>query len=470
MQTSVFFLFVVAAAIGLLVGWMLRGQRGSAELQIKAALLGQAQQQLDEAQRQLAAERDAAQVARETNAALQARLDAEQRAGVEKVAALQEFEGKVKATFESLAVSALDANSQRLADRHRAELEAQQSQAKNDLAAKEASIASLLGPMRESLQELSRHSQKLEVQREGAYQAILTEVKNIQQSHSDLRQETTQLVNALRAPKVRGNWGEMQLRRCVEHAGMVEYASFEVEKFVRGEDSSVRPDLVVRLPNERCIVIDAKTPLDAFLNAGACEDEVERQKFLAEHASAVRNHLDSLASKAYWNRFKESPDFVVCFLPSEVLFSAALEFDPSLLEYSATSKVLLATPTTLIALLKAVAYGWQQAQTARDADLIREVATKLYKKFAGLHDSLLSLGSALERAGAEYNDVINKAEGHGGLFSIARNLRGLKIGEKDLAESKVVEFLPKTMQHDDWQPGLAIAASGEQAEDADAAN
>ena len=317
----------------------------------------------------------------------------------------------------------------------------------------------LLKPVKESLDQLAKHSQGLEVKREGAYEAILAEVQNIQRSHTDLRRETTQLVQALRAPKVRGNWGEMQLKRCVEHAGMVEYASFDVEKFVRGEDVSIRPDLIVRLPNHRCIVVDAKTPLEAFLNSAACEDEVQRHNFLIEHAAAVRKHLDALSAKAYWNRFDESPDFVVCFLPSEVLFSAALEQDPSLLEYSASTKVLLATPTTLIALLKAVAYGWQQAQIARDAEVIREVSSKLYAKLAGMHKSFLDIGSALKKAGDVYDDVLNKAEGHGGLFSIARKLRELRIGDKDLADAVPITIRPRIMQHEDWQPGLAIAAN-----------
>jgi DNA recombination protein RmuC len=327
-----------------------------------------------------------------------------------------------------------------------------------------------LRPMKDSLQQLTAHSQQLELQREGAYQAILAEVGNIQRSQTDLRRETTQLVQALRAPKVRGNWGEMQLRRCVEHAGMVEYASFDVEKFVRGEDSSVRPDLIVRLPNQRCIVIDAKTPLDAFLTASACEDEVERHGWLKGHAAAVRKHLDALAGKAYWNRFKESPDFVVCFLPSEVLFSAALEQDPALLEYSASTNVLLATPTTLIALLKAVAYGWQQAQIARDAEQIRDVANSLHKKFVGLHTSFLSIGSNLRKAGEAYDDALNKAEGHGGLFSIARKLRDLKIGEKDIAEGAPVALRPRLLVHEDWDTGLAIAAAEESEGTTDSAN
>ncbi len=430
-------------------------------------MLDQAQKAQTETDRQLSEERRSSSAARELAAALEARLDAERTAADEKLAVLLSFDKSLKDSFGSLAAEALDANARQLLALSRAELDKQTVSAGNQLAEKESSIANMLRPMKDQLQQLNAHSQQLEVQRAGAYEAILAEVKNIQNSHMDLRRETTQLVQALRAPKVRGNWGEMQLRRCVEHAGMVEYASFEVEKFVRGEDSSVRPDLIVHLPNQRCIVIDAKTPLESFMNAGGCEDETLRQMHLAGHASAVRKHLDALSSKAYWNRFRESPDFVVCFLPSEVLFSAALEQDPSLLEHSAGSNVLLATPTTLIALLKAVAYGWQQAQIARDAELIQDVAKKLYAKFAGVHGSLLAIGQSLQKAGDVYNDVINKAEGHGGLFSIARKLHSMKIGDKELAESKQVTFLPRIMQHDDWRPsehrGLSLAAS----EDAD---
>jgi DNA recombination protein RmuC len=459
MQLGILIAIVVGATVGLLVGWFLRGQRSLAKAAADEVLLSQLRQadarlqnQLEEALR----ERD---TARERVAALTAQLEAERTAARDKLETLENVEKRMKEAFGAVAVEALDANSQRLLNMSKGELAKQNEVAQRDLGDKELSIANMLRPMKESLQQLTQHSQQLEVQREGAYKAILAEVENIQRSQIDLRKETTQLVQALRAPKVRGNWGEMQLRRCVEHAGMVEHASFDVEKFVRGDDRSVRPDLIVRLPNERCIVIDAKTPLDAFMSAGACEDEVARHAFLGDHAAAVRKHLDALASKAYWNRFKDSPDFVVCFLPSEVLFSAALEQDPTLLEHSANTKVLLATPTTLIALLKAVAYGWQQAQTTKDADRIKDVALKLYEKFVGFHDSLLSIGSALTQAGSAYDQAVNRAEGHGGLFSIARKLKDMKIGEKEIAEGRPIALLPRQMQHPDWQSSLALAAS-----------
>ena len=403
-------------------------------------------------------ERKNASDAREALAALRAGTQAEKRAAEQQVASLLEVEQRLKDSFETLAGSALDANSRRLLQLNAQQLRNQQDEAKQDLSAKEIAIKNLLLPMQESLAKLETHSRELEVSRAGAYESVLAEINNIQRSHVDLRRETTQLVQALRAPKIRGNWGEMQLRRCVEFAGMVRHASFEVEQFVRGEEVAVRPDLVVKLPNGRCIIVDAKTPLESFLQATGCEDEVQRTIYMVAHARQVRTHLAALSGKAYSKQFAESPDFIVCFLPSEVLFSAALEHDPSLIEYSAKSNVLLATPTTLIALLKAVACGWQQAQIARDAEKIKDEAIKVQYKLAGMHGAILDLGKRLRAAGDSYDDMLVKAEGRGGLFSISRRLRELNVGDGDLPETKAVALRPKQMAADEWQGSLSLAA------------
>jgi DNA recombination protein RmuC len=476
MQLTTIVFSLLACVLGIALGWLV-GNRGNghavaasaAEVRAKEEALKQLREAVAGLRGELDAERLVHADTRALLAGVQAAAASGKAAAEEKLAALLEVENRLKDAFPSLAASALAANSRQLLELSRGELKSQQLAASNELGEKESSITKLLGPMKESLEQLAQHSQSLEVKREGAYKAILAEVQNIQRSHTDLRRETTQLVQALRAPKVRGNWGEMQLRRCVEHAGMIEYASFDVEKFVRGEDVSIRPDLIVRLPNQRCIVIDAKTPLDAFLNAGACEDEVQRNKFLSEHAIAVRKHLDALSAKAYWNRFIESPDFVVCFLPSEVLFSAALEQDPSLLEYSARTNVLLATPTTLIALLKAVAYGWQQLQIARDAEVIRDVANKVHAKLVSLHRSFLGLGNALKNAGEQYDNALGQAEGKGGIFSIARELRELNIGKEDLKDSRPIAILPRKMQHADWASDLSLAAGADEGIELDTA-
>ena len=465
--------FVVGCLVGGALAWLISGsrsqaERASAEARVvarEAEVAGLREgiaakdRLIEERVREVEAQRGAAEAARLDAGRLLERLGAEQKAAEEKIRALMDVETSLKTSFQALAADALDANSKRLMALAKGELDKQQMESVKDLAAKESAIEMLLKPMQESLAKLSTHSQNLEVKREGAYREVLAEIQNMQKSHVDLRRETTQLVAALRAPQVRGNWGQMQLKKCVEFAGMLQYASFEVEKFVRGEEVSIRPDMVVKLPNGRSIIVDAKTPLDAFLNASACEDEVQRSVFMKAHAAQVRKHLDALCGKAYWKQFPESPDFVVCFLPSEVLFSAALEQDPSLLEYSAESRVLLATPTTLIALLKAVAYGWKQSQIARDAQLIRNEALNVQSKLVGMHDAIVELGKRLRGAGKAYDDMLAKAEGRGGLFSISRKLRELEIGEQELPvlEPAAVQLRPLTS--DEWQGRLSLVAA-----------
>jgi DNA recombination protein RmuC len=458
--------FAVGVAAGAAVAWLTangRAQGVNAELAALRRLGDEKDRSLTNKEEELKAERAACKAAGEELAGVRATLEATG----EKIQALMDVEKNLKDSFPGLAASALNANSQHLMQLSKQQLDKQQSDAVNKLAEKETAIETLLKPMRESLAALSTHSQNLEVKREGAYQSVLTEIQNIQRSHTDLRKETTQLVAALRAPKARGNWGELQLKKCVEFAGMVQYASFDVERFVRGEDVSYRPDLVVKMPNGRTIIVDAKTPLDAFLDASSAEDVVIRTAKLVAHAARVREHLKDLSSKGYWRQFVDSPDFVVCFLPSEVLFSAALEQDPSLIEYSASSGVLLATPTTLIALLKAVAFGWQQSEIAQNANKIRDAALGVYGKLAGIYEDFIDLGNRLKAAGGCYDDIVTKIDGRGGVFSIARKLRELGIGEKDMEDSKKGEIKAigltlKPMEAEDWQPGLAIAADAEE--------
>ena len=471
--------FLVGCAVGGVIAWLIgssrfQGARAAAEARVMAREaeiaglregIGAKDRLIEEKVREVEAQRGAAEAARLEAGKLLERLGAEQKAAEEKIRALMDVETSLKTSFQALAADALDANSKRLMALARGELDKQQMESAKELREKESAIEMLLKPMQESLAKLSTHSQNLEVKREGAYREVLAEIQNMQKSHVDLRRETTQLVAALRAPQVRGNWGQMQLKKCVEFAGMLQYASFEVEKFVRGEEVSIRPDMVVKLPNGRSIIVDAKTPLDAFLNASACEDEAQRSVYMKAHAAQVRKHLDALCGKAYWKQFPESPDFVVCFLPSEVLFSAALEQDPSLLEYSAESRVLLATPTTLIALLKAVAYGWKQSQIARDAQLIRNEALNVQSKLVGMHDAIVELGKRLRSAGKAYDDMLVKAEGRGGLFSISRKLRELEIGEQELPVLEPAGVQLRPLTSDEWQGRLSLVAAEAEAGD-----
>jgi len=332
----------------------------------------------------------------------------------------------------------------------------------------ETNIARLLDPLRSGLQAMAVETQKLETKREGAYAEVLTEIKNVKDTHERLRAETTQLVAALRAPKVRGNWGELQLRRCIEFAGMVEHASFEREVSVSDGESSLRPDCVIHLPNRRKLIIDAKTPFDSFLDAMQAADETVRSAKLLAHAARVRRHLTELSSKAYWRQFGNpadgnSPDFVICFLSSEVLFSAALEQDPGLIEHGANSNVILATPTTLIALLKAVAYGWQQMEITRNAIAIREAGEALYAKLASAHDHFLKMGNALTSSVKHYNSLLGSIEGRGSVFSLAGKMKSMGIGQSEIGETPLIELAVRDLRAEDWKPAV-LSAPGPEAE------
>ena len=290
--------------------------------------------------------------------------------------------------------------------------------------------------------------------------------KSIPASLDALKNETAQLITAFRAPKTRGNWGELQLKRCVEYAGMVQYCSFSEQVTARDQDDKMlRPDMTIQLPNGREIVVDAKTPLDAFLDANGA-GRTQSLRFAA-HAARVRAHLKELSGKAYWKQFEKAPDFVVCFLPSEALFSAALEADPSLIEFSAQNHVVMATPTTLIALLRAVEFGWQQSEITQNAKAIHETGQKIYEKLVVAQGHLTRLGNALGTSIDTYNKLIGTIEGKGGVFSYGRQLGELAHSSGELAEVRKLQTDLREMESPEWsQPGLALAAGTEESEEA----
>jgi DNA recombination protein RmuC len=436
-----------------------------------AATLAGLESTLAATERQLAAAQQEIVTVREQNAALSrdsAALEARLTAAAESLErerqSFNEQSAHLKMQFESLANSILEKTSQQL----KTEFADKQKQAGEVLQHKEQAIDQLLTPIRESLTKLEAQSQQLEVKREGAYHDIRTQIEAMQKTHTDLRAETRQLVSALRNPKARGNWGEMQLKRCIDFAGMVEHCDFVQQASTRtADDNLLRPDVLVRLPNHRTVVIDAKTPLDAFLSAMATpetpEGDIERKRLLQLHAAQLRDHLRLLDKKSYGREFAKvgSPELVVCFLPSEVLLSSALEQDASLIEFSST--VVLATPTTLIALLKAIACGWQQLNVARDAQQIRDHATSIYDKLSTATDKISSLGTSLKNAVNNYNGFLTTVQGRGGIFSLGRKLHDLEIGSDDLDHLIAVEATPDHLTHEDWQTSpvngeLALAA------------
>ena len=368
--------------------------------------------------------------------------------------------------FGDLAAKALNANNESFLTLAKMELGSKAADAESALAAKELAIRNLLDPLKDALTKLDTQTRELEVKRSGAYSEVRTLVENIKSSIpaslDALKNETAQLITALRAPKTRGNWGELQLKRCVEYAGMVAYCSFSEQVTARDEDDIMkRPDLTIQLPNGREIVVDAKTPLDAFLDAGENGDPATQKLRFAAHAERVKAHLRQLSSKAYWKQFDHTPEFVVCFLPSEALFSAALEADPALIEFGSQANVVMATPTTLIALLKAVAYGWQQSQVTQNAKAIQEAGTNLYNKLVNAHEYFGKLGAALENAVGSYNRFVGAVEGRGGAFFHARKLGSLVHSSDEIEQFEALPAEPRLLTAEDWAPASDLALTAE---------
>ena len=375
------------------------------------------------------------------------------------------MQADLERAFGDLAARALSANNQSFLTLAKQELGGQSAAAKQTLEAKELAIKNMLDPLGAALKSLDEQARAMEVARSGAYFEVKTLVDNMQRSIpaslDALKNETAQLITALRAPKTRGNWGELQLKRCVEYAGMVQYCSFSEQVTARDEgDKMLRPDMTIQLPNGREIVVDAKTPLDAFLDASGSSDPATQKLRFEAHAQRVKAHLKELSGKAYWKQFEKAPDFVVCFLPSEALFSAALEADPSLIEFSAQNHVVMATPTTLIALLRAVEFGWQQMEITKNAKAIHEMGRKIYDKLVVAQGHVTRLGNALGNSVDYYNKFLGTIEGKGGVFSYGRQLGELAHGDGELAEIPKLQPEVREMESQEWsQPLLAIAAS-----------
>jgi DNA recombination protein RmuC len=468
-------LFALATVVALLLGLLIGFRHGRAGLQsqsdqalanernLASVREGALQKQLDQANAEIAELKPKAI----RLAAVEQQLKDEEEKYVQMKADLDH-------AFNSAAVNALRANTQSFLDLAKEQLGSQNQAAATTLAEKEAAIKNLLDPLSTALKALDEQTRAMETTRSSAYGEVKALVEIMQQSIpaslDALKNETAQLISALRAPKTRGNWGELQLRRCVEYAGMVKYCSFHEQSTARdNEDNLLRPDMTIQLPNGREVIVDAKTPLDAFLNSSEEADpSVQIARFVA-HAERVKEHLRQLSSKAYWKQFDNSPEFVVCFLPSEALFSAALEADPSLIEFGAQANVVMATPTTLIALLKAVAYGWQQSQITQNAKAIQEAGKELYSKLVNAQDYFEKLGDALEKAVGHYNKFVGAVEGRGGAFYQARKLGNL-VQEKDELETvNALNAEPRQLLAEDWSTSssLALAAGAEDSSDSD---
>ncbi len=374
----------------------------------------------------------------------EARLEEEREQAVERQRLLAEAETRLAGTFSTLAGRALSQNNQLFLDLARQNLETLQAGAQGDLEKRQQQIQHLIAPLREQLDRYEAGVRTLEAAREQAYGTLSEQVRSLASTQERLQLETGNLVKALRAPQVRGRWGEMQLKRAVEFAGLVDHVDFIEQESTDTDEGRQRPDMIVRLPGGKQIVIDAKAPLSAYLDALEAKDEDVRKSLLVDHARQVRDHIRKLSAKSYWTQFPEAPEFVVLFLPGETFFSAALEQDPTLIEAAFTESVVLATPTTLVALLKSVYYGWRQETLAQNAREISEVARTFYERVRVFAGHFQKVGKGLEDATQSYNAAVGSYERN--VLSQGRRIERLGAGaEKSLPEPEPIDLAPREL-------------------------
>lgn len=373
-----------------------------------------------------------------------ARLKSQEALQAEREAAFELANAKLTQAFAEISNRSLRANSETFLKLAEQNLGTQQEKAKRELGEREKAVEALVKPIREALDASNRQIAELEKARSEAYGSIRSQLEAMHLDQKSLTQETQNLVKALRRPEVRGQWGEITLRRLVELAGMVEHCDFVEQVHAESDGQVIRPDMLVNMPDQRRLVVDVKTPLDAYLAAAEAEDDAQRKLGLERHARNVRGHIRMLSTKAYWEQFEESPEFVILFIPGDQFLSAALAEEPDLIEYALSRQIILATPTSFVALLKAVAYGWRQLALADNAKEIRVLAEDLYGRLAAFVAHMNRVGRQLASSVENYNRAVGSLERS--VLPGARKFTELGVhGKKDIEKLETLDPVPRTM-------------------------
>ena len=456
----------ICGGVGLLVGvvltWLML-RSGSAGLQVRSSLT---EKELATAKTELAHLSEQLKELVASRARLESALELERKVSNEKIELLTKSGERaaqdLQNAFKALAADALKSNNSSFLQIAQETLKRFQIQADGDLRERQKAVADLVAPVRESLSKVDAQIQQMEIARGEAYGDLKAQVQSLITTQKELQSETGNLVRALRTPNVRGRWGEIQLRRVVEIAGMLSYCDFAEQETITTEAGRMRPDLVVKLPGGKQVVVDAKTPLQAFLDAFETTDEEQRRTCLANHARQVRDHINTLSGKKYWEQFEATPEFVVMFLPGETFFSAALEQDTGLIEHGVLNRVIPASPTTLIALLKAINYGWSQEKLARNAQEISALGKELHERLRKLATHITGVGANLDRAVEAYNQAVGSLENR--VLVSARKFAelGAAVAE-DIPELEPIETTARALSFEWDDESTEISGDGRKA-------